>query len=228
MESIRYLRSARVGALALAALAFAGCHRVKHEELDAAIADLRSQMQTEMQQGDQKVSTDLNSRMDGLEQRLTALAGQLNQLSDSFTVTVTRMDNALRFDAPVFFEFADAAVRPGDQAVLDRFAGVIKDAYPDVLITAEGFTDRAGSTTYNKKLGLKRAEAVIDYLSTQGLDKAQLRAVSYGEDKNRLLDAEWGPGEQGLRNRRVVLVIEGKDLGTTTTTTTMRGTTDGE
>ena len=215
--------TARVGFLTLSALAIAGCHRVKPEELSAELAKLRAEMRTEYQQGDQKVATDLNTRMDGLEQQLNTLAGQLNSLSDSFDITVERMDNAIRFDAPVFFDFADASVRPGDKAILDRFASVVKSAYPDVLITAEGFTDKAGSTTYNRKLGQKRAEAVLDYLSTAGLSKDQLRAVSYGEDKARLMDAEWGPGEQGIRNRRVVLVIEGKDLPKATTTTTEEG-----
>lgn len=214
--------AARAGLLTLA-VALAGCHRVKHEELDAALAQVRSEMRTEYQQGDQKVAADANARMDGIESKLNTLADQLNMLGDSFTVTVQRMDNAIRFDAPVFFEFADAAVRPTDHEVLDRFAAVIKGHYPDVLITAEGFTDRAGATGYNKKLGLRRAEAVVDYLATTaGMDRGQLRAVSYGEDKSRLIDEEWGPGETGLRNRRVVLVIEGKDTGVRATTTTMR------
>lgn len=217
--------SGRVGVLACAA-ALAGCHRVKPEELSMELAKVRQEMRTEMQQGDQKVSTDLNARVDGVEQRLNTLASQLTQLNDSFDITVTRFNDAIRFEAPVFFEFADATVRPDDHAVLDRFADVIKGHYPDVLITAEGFTDRAGGTGYNKKLGMKRAEAVIDYLSTQGINKDQLRAVSYGEEKARLMDAQWGPGETGLRNRRVVLVIEGKDIAATTTTTTTE--TDGQ
>ena len=209
---------ARVALLACSALAFAGCSRVKPEELAVELAKVRQDMRSEMQQGDEKVARDLNGRMDGLEQRLVSLAAELGQLNDKFDVTVERMDNAIRFDAPVFFEFADAAVRPSDHEVLDRFADVIKSHYPDVLITAEGFTDKAGTAGYNKKLGQKRAESVLDYLAAQGIDKAQLRAVSYGEDKTRLMDAQWGPGEQGLRNRRVVLVIEGKDPSITTTT----------
>ena len=109
----------------------------------------------------------------------------------------------------MFFTFDDATIRPEDQAVLDRFADVIESYYPDVAITAEGFTDSSGSAAYNKALGKRRAEAVVAYLATQGLDQGQLRAVSYGETTERMMDTQRGPGEAGVRNRRVVLVIDG-------------------
>ena len=41
--------------------------------------------------------------------------------------------------------FDDATIRPEDQAVLDRFADVIEEYYPDVAITAEGVTDSSGN-----------------------------------------------------------------------------------
>ena len=51
----------------------------------------------------------------------------------------------------------------------------------------------------------------MSYLASEGgLDQAQLRAVSYGEETQRLMDDKRGPGETGVRNRRVTFVIEGK------------------
>ena len=51
----------------------------------------------------------------------------------------------------------------------------------------------------------------MSYLASEGgLGQAQLRAVSYGEETQRLMDEQRGPGETGVRNRRVVLVIEGQ------------------
>jgi len=57
-------------------------------------------------------------------------------------------------------------------------------------------------------LGQRRAEAVRDYLvQTGGLPAGQVRAVSYGEDRNR--QARTGAtGEAGRDNRRVSLVID--------------------
>src|SRR4051812_40108093 len=139
--------------LALAVVALTGCAHVKPEQMNAELARLREQMRTEYKQGDQKVAADLNKRVDGVDARLNALADQLAELGKTFDVTVERLQGAVRFNAPVFFAFDDASIRPQDRAVLDRFAEVIKGYYPGVAITAEGFTDRSGSATYNRALG---------------------------------------------------------------------------
>jgi peptidoglycan-associated lipoprotein len=202
---------ALLGTCALMVVATAGCARVKPEELSAELARLRQEMQTEMQEGDQEVARSLGTRIDGIDTRLDAVASGLDQLSETFDVTVERLEGAIRFNAPVFFTFDDATIREADRPVLDRFADVIKTHYPEVAITAEGFTDPSGSAEYNKVLGKRRADAVVSYLASEGgLDQAQLRAVSYGEETQRLMDAQRGPGEAGVRNRRVVLVIEGQ------------------
>ena len=195
---------------------------MKHDELSTELARLREEIKSEYQEGDRMVASDLGTRVDGLDARLGTLAEHLDLLSETFDVTVQRMETAIRFNVPVFFDFDDASVRPNDRAVLDRFATIVKGYYPDVLITAEGFTDPAGSAEYNRRLGMSRAEAVLDHLTEQGgLHREQLRAVSYGEDTARLMNVERGTGESGVKNRRVVLVIEGKGTaapGSTVTT----------
>jgi peptidoglycan-associated lipoprotein len=57
---------------------------------------------------------------------------------------------------------------------------------------------------------MRRAEAVAGYLSSQGaLDASFLRAVSYGESRNRqIVPGAQGPGDAGMENRRVALVID--------------------
>jgi peptidoglycan-associated lipoprotein len=214
-------RLALAGVIAWSLVGVAGCARVKPEELSVELAKLRQEMRTEMQEGDRRVASELGARVDGLDARLTAVANELDQLSQEFDVTVERLESAIRFNAPVYFAFDQSAIRDEDRPVLDRFASAIKTHYPNVLITVEGFTDPSGSAAYNRKLGMQRAEAVIEYLATQAaMDQASLRAVSYGEDTQRLMDNERGPAN-GQRNRRVVFVIEGE--GAIMTTTTMTG-----
>ena len=187
----------------------AACSRVKPEELDASLAALRADMQREMQQGDDAVSQRLTGRITTVEQRQAALETDLNQLEQEFEVAITRLEEQLRFDVPVYFAFNDATVETDDQAVLDRFNAVRAEYYPNALITVEGFTDPAGSAEYNTSLGLRRASAVRDYLVTAGLTQDLIRAVSYGEDTQRLVQpTDQGPGNAGWQNRRVVLVID--------------------
>ena len=125
-------------------------------------------------------------------------------------VCVERLETALRFSTPVYFAFDASDVRTEDEDVLNRFCAVLQDYYPAALVTIEGFTDPSGSEAYNVQLGQARANAVKDYLvagSCIGSD--QIRAVSYGEDTERLvIGGVSGPGAEGWQNRRVVIVVD--------------------
>ena len=207
------MRTNRRGLAVLSALSLAvtvgACSRVKPDELDASLAALRADMQREMQAGDDAVSQRLGGRIMTVEQRQAALETDLNRLEQDFEVAITRLEDQLRFDVPVYFAFNDAAVEQDDQAVLDRFHAVARTYYPNAMITVEGFTDPAGSAEYNTALGLRRASAVREYLVGAGVAQTQIRAVSYGEDTSRLVvPADHGPGMAGWQNRRVVLVID--------------------
>lgn len=208
---IRHLTMAAVvGLLGLTA----GCAHVTPKDMNASLASMRADLENEIKAGDAKTSSDLSGRMDTLEGRVSALEQDLKSLHDQFNVTVQRMQGQLRFDVPVYFGFDSTAVNTDGKAVLDKFAQVIQQYYPQSMITVEGFTDPAGSAAYNMRLGQRRANAVVDYLSgSANIAKSQLRAVSYGENTKRLLDKEHGPGHSGWQNRRVVMVVD--DAGQT-------------
>ena len=126
------------------------------------------------------------------------------------------MKGMLKFDVPVHFEFASSELRETDRPVLDRFASVVKEYYPGALVTVEGFTDPAGSAAYNQRLGQRRADAVKEYLATAGgFTSETLKAVSYGEVRKRqVVPGAKGPGDAGVENRRVALVIDHAAIAT--------------
>src|SRR5690606_18281120 len=99
----------------------AGCARVTPEELDTTLASLREEMAQQMQQGDQQVEQRLSGRIGTVEQRTAALETDLQQMERDFEVAIQRLEDAIRFDVPVYFAFDDATVEQEDQAVLDRF-----------------------------------------------------------------------------------------------------------
>ena len=192
-----------------AALTFAGitaaCAHVGQEQVDSEIAALRA----EMEQTASGSNRQMEAQMARLEARLDGLARGLSALEGEFDVTVQRLETAVRFDMPVYFAFDGANLRPEDLPVLDRFAGVVGEYYPDALLTVEGFTDPTGSPTYNLALGQRRAEAVQRYLvESEDFSPERVRAVSYGEDAARLVSPGQGGPQAGWENRRVVLVIE--------------------
>jgi peptidoglycan-associated lipoprotein len=198
-----------VGAVAVA-MSLAGCAaKVKQEDYNNEVARLRE----EIQNGDRQLASRLDStnqaaaeqarRVDALEQELQAFRSEYN-------VSIEKVRGMLKFNVPVHFDFASSELRETDRPVLDRFASVAKEYYPGALITIEGFTDPAGSAAYNQRLGQRRATAVQEYLATAGgFTTDRLKAVSYGEARNRqVVPGAKGPGDAGVENRRVALVID--------------------
>lgn len=104
----------------------------------------------------------------------------------------------------VTFAFNSAALTPDAQAALRRQAHWIKQ-FPEVRFKVYGHTDLVGSSAYNKRLGLRRAQAVVRYLTAQGISRSRLQAVvSYGETQPLIVT-------QGReqRNRRTVTDVTG-------------------
>ena len=56
------------------------------------------------------------------------------------------------------------------QAILRRQADWIRQ-FPEVRFRVYGYTDLVGSEHYNKTLGLRRAQAVVSYLVSQGISR---------------------------------------------------------
>lgn len=54
---------------------------------------------------------------------------------------------------------------------------------PEYRIIVEGHADERGTREYNVALGARRANAVVEYLSAQGIASARMRTVSYGKER---------------------------------------------
>lgn len=173
-----------------ATLAFAGCtNYVKKTDFDAAISKLQQ--------------TDQN-----LQQQIDSLSQDMKSHFAKYDTEITAMQGRIQVDDIAHFAFNSATLQDQDKSKLDEFAKVMRAHHSDAVVTVEGFADPAGSTRYNKHLGLERAQAVRNYLVNQdGMADSQVRAVSYGEAKDRQVK----PGathDAGTPNRRATLVID--------------------
>ena len=204
-------RLAAALALVFAVLATA-CAHVGRQDFEEEMATLQAQLEGR-DSGDSGMEVRNAAQIAALSARLDRLTDALSDLEGEFDVTVERFATAIRFDVPVYFDFDRDELRPEDLPVLERFGDVVSEYYPDVLLTVEGFTDRAGSPGYNLDLGQRRAEAVRLYLvETAGFRGDRVRAVSYGEDPERLVYPDRAGHDEGIENRRVAFVVE--HLGT--------------
>ena len=83
----------------------------------------------------------------------------------------------------VNFEFNSAQLDSEAIAILRVQANWIKQ-FPEVRFKVYGHTDAVGSNSYNKRLGQRRANAVVRYLISQGISRSRLQAVvSFGENQ---------------------------------------------
>jgi OOP family OmpA-OmpF porin len=91
------------------------------------------------------------------------------------------MPKRVQFSADSLFGFDQSGMRPDGRAALDTFSQELKGStYSQVRV--EGNTDRLGTSEYNQKLSLQRAEAVKQYLVTNsGLDASKVSAIGRGE-----------------------------------------------
>jgi outer membrane protein OmpA-like peptidoglycan-associated protein len=104
----------------------------------------------------------------------------------------------------VNFAFNSSQLDPAAMAILTQQANWIRQ-FPEVRFRVYGHTDLVGSQSYNYALGKRRAEAVVAFLSTQGISRSRLEAlVSYG--KTRPLIQTSAPE---LMNRRTVTEVSG-------------------
>lgn len=86
----------------------------------------------------------------------------------------------------VFFDFDKSVVKAEFRDDIRQQASFIKN-HKDDIVTLEGNCDERGSVKYNHALGDRRAKAVKDNLESLGVPAAQIRTVSFGKDKPRLL-----------------------------------------
>ncbi|TWT17486.1 OmpA family protein, partial [Luteimonas marina] len=102
----------------------------------------------------------------------------------------------------VNFDFDKSTLRPDAVAILNEAVEILK-RYPDLRVEVAGHTDLCGADAYNQSLSQRRASAVYDYLTGNGVDAGRLLGpVGYGESRPLEPTAQTLPGCKSEVNRR--------------------------
>jgi OOP family OmpA-OmpF porin len=105
------------------------------------------------------------------------------------------------------FDFDRAVLKPEGRKAMDQLIGRLSSINVEVVI-ATGHTDSVGSDRYNLDLGMRRADAVRNYLVSKGLEPGRVYVDSKGEREPVATNkTAAGRGE----NRRVVVEVYGSD-----------------
>ena len=105
----------------------------------------------------------------------------------------------------VHFALNEYNIEDADKGVLGRQAQWLAK-YPAVRVTVEGHADERGTREYNLALGARRANAVKEYLVSQGVSTARVETVSYGKERPICTESNEACWSQ---NRRGVTTITG-------------------
>ncbi|MCF6364901.1 MAG: OmpA family protein [Bacteroidales bacterium] len=149
----------------------------------------------------------------GKDYALTAGAPDYFFHSENFTIADTSTHEVIRKDIQlqpmgigakivlnnVFFDSGKAILRPESFPELNRLARILTD-YKNIRVEISGHTDSRGSESSNQGLSQRRAQSVVDYILTRGVNLAQIVAMGYGESQPRA-DNNTASGRQ--LNRRV-------------------------
>jgi outer membrane protein OmpA-like peptidoglycan-associated protein len=110
----------------------------------------------------------------------------------------------------VLFETGKYELKPEARERLAKVSGILL-AYSTLKVAIEGHTDAIGTEDYNQRLSEARAEAVRDYLVTQGVAAQAVTARGLGKTQP-IASNDTPDGRQ--KNRRVELVLSGDAIGT--------------
>ncbi len=115
---------------------------------------------------------------------------------------------AARTDPVVTFAFDSAELEPGALAALEGQAQwLVRN--PSALVAIYGHADLVGSSTYNERIGMRRAAAAARALADLGVGEDRILLVATRGEREPVVATQ----DRERLNRRAVTVVEGYGLG---------------
>lgn len=130
--------------------------------------------------------------------------GESSLFGGSECATKEARDFMANAEDRVFFAFDSSALSDNAVEVLNTQVKWLKD-HKKVNVIVQGYCDERGTREYNLALGERRANAVKQYLVSQGIAADRISVISYGKERPAVLgnnEAAWA------QNRRAVTVVK--------------------
>ncbi|HHM21640.1 MAG TPA: OmpA family protein [Bacteroidetes bacterium] len=105
---------------------------------------------------------------------------------------------------PIHYEFGSARLTSESRRIIDNKLLKLMRDKPNIRVELSSHTDSRGSAEANQRLSQARAESVVNYLVSRGIQRSRLVAKGYGESRpvNRCVDGVQCSEEEHKQNRR--------------------------
>tara|TARA_B100001063_G_C16724034_1_gene535236 strand:+ start:409 stop:1059 length:651 start_codon:yes stop_codon:yes gene_type:complete len=168
-----------LSALFLSAFILSGCESMDTTEEDAFTSSEMDSGATESASSENDTNT--SAAPDEAEIQARELAAQ-ELAAQQAQEAAMKEQAALREIRTFYFDFDEASIKTDSRPALAAHAAFLS-ANPSVKIVLEGHTDERGTKGYNMALGERRANSVQKFLVVNGVSKAQIEVVSFGEER---------------------------------------------
>lgn len=179
-------------------------------EAEAQAAQQAAQQAQQAQQAAQQQAQQAQAQAAAAQQQTAAMRDRLEQQLNAVLATRETARGLIVNMSDVVFATGSFQIKTEAQIKLARIAGILM-TYPGLKVQVEGYTDNVGSAQFNQKLSDQRANAVMQFLISQGVTAGSITAKGYGE-ADPVASNSTAAGR--AKNRRVQLVVSGAAIGT--------------
>ena len=114
--------------------------------------------------------------------------GQEKSRDFMVTILLTPIDKPIELPN-IFYDYDKWDLRPESMVSLDKLVETLNDN-SNITIELMSHTDSRNTQEYNLVLSQKRAQSVVDYLVSKGIDLARLTAKGYGKSTPKVVNTE--------------------------------------
>jgi len=167
------------------------------EDALRATLELERSMSADLRKNLDQLREESQTRQESLRESLSQMEGKFASVRQDARGTIVSL-------ADILFDFNKATLRRDVEFNLVKIATILNQ-FGEMNVLVEGHTDAIGTDEYNLALSQKRAQAVSDFLASQGVAAKRLSWEGYGKTRP-VADNYTDVGRQ--KNRRVDLVIQ--------------------
>lgn len=122
------------------------------------------------------------------------------------TIYTEKMDRVGDVDIEVRFAFDSAVVSADGRTEVNQLAAFMK-RFPEAVVFIEGHASNIGNPNYNMRLSERRAKAIADLLTAQGIDSSRITSQGFGVTRLRV---QGNTKEAHAANQRIEAKVTAK------------------